>query len=146
MRPFAFLLCLLTFTAVSCTAPKPDTDNDAETILGTWDLVKVENDGKPPPDNSKAEGMKVEITKDQLIKLDKTTGRASKDVASYKLDTKSKPRSIDISEGQMTVKGIYKLENGELTMFWGEPGKERPAKFDDKSGLLMVLRKSKATK
>ena len=77
MRPFALLLCLLTFTSVSCTAPKPDTDNDAETILSTWDLVKVENDGKPPADNSKAEGEKVEITKDQLIKLDKTTGRAS---------------------------------------------------------------------
>ena len=145
MRPFALFLCLL-IGSIAWAAdpnPEPDTDNDAKVLLGTWDLVKAEKGGKPLPD-SDSKGLKVEITKDEMVIV--MPGRDRKETAKYKLDMKSKPRGIDITpKGQdgKTVKGIYKIEKGELTMCWSEQGMERPTKFDDKSKALLVLRKPK---
>ena len=145
MRPLASLLCLVVASLVWAAdpSPEPDDDNDAKKILGTWDLVKGTKDGMPLPDKE-AKGLKVEIAKDQLIIT--TPGQDRKDMAGYKLDMKSKPRGIDItpkgSEGK-PIKGIYKIEKGELTMCWGEQGAERPTKFDDKTRALLVLRKAK---
>jgi uncharacterized protein (TIGR03067 family) len=145
MRPYALLLCLLIGSIAWAAEPSPEPDDDdAKKILGTWELVKAERDGKPPP-GDEVKGLKIEITKDQLIIT--TTGNARKDMAGYRLDVKSKPRSIDITiEGDQMVKGIYKFDKGELTMCCGKPGTQRPTKFDDKTGSLMVLRKAKATK
>ena len=122
MRPFASLLCFVVASLVWAAdpSPEPDTDDDAKAILGTWDLVKGTKDGMPLPD-TEAKGLKVEITKDQLLIT--TPGQDRKDRAGYKLDMKSKPRSIDIIpkglEGK-AIKGIYKIEKGELTMCWGD--------------------------
>ena len=148
MRPFALLLCLIvaSVTWAADPSPEPDDDNDAKKFLGHWEVVKAEKDGKPIP-GDEAKGMKIEITKDQFLVA--MAGRDRKDVAGYKLDLKSKPRGIDFTtkgKGEKTVKGIYKFDKGELTMCWAEQGAERPTKFDDKSRVLMVLRKVKEKK
>ena len=145
MRSYALFLCFLigSLAWAADPSPEPDDDNDAKTILGTWDLVKAVKDGKPLPDDE-AKGMKIEITKDQLIIT--MPGRDLKATAGYKLDMKSKPRGIDITHKGLdgnAIKGIYKFDKGELTMCWGEQGAARPTKFDDKSRALLVLRKAK---
>ena len=139
------LLCLLIGSLAWAADPDPEpvADDDAKAILGTWDLLKGTKYGVPLPD-TEAKGVKVEITKDQLIIT--TAGRDRKETAGYKLDMKSKPRGIDIipkGQDEKSIKGIYKLEKGELTICWYEQGTERPAKFDDKSMALLVLRKAK---
>jgi uncharacterized protein (TIGR03067 family) len=56
----------------------------------------------------------------------------------FKLDATKTPRQIDlIPEGkgkEATVKGIYKLQKGTLTICAGDPGKDRPAAFESKMG------------
>ena len=149
MRASAFLLSPLVLAAsvgAADPSPEPDEPNDAKAILGTWELVKAEMDGKSPPPNNRKE-MKIEITKDHFIIT--TVGVERKEKAGYKLDPKSKPRRIDISpsDDKKTLEGIYKLEKGELTMCWGvEPGTGRPARFDEKGRVFMVFRKPKAKK
>jgi len=149
MRPFALFLCSLVIAPLVWAAdpsPEPEETDDAKAILGNWEVAKAVKDGKAPP-GGEVKDMKMEITKEQLLIT--MGGKERKQMAAYKLDVKSKPRGIEITPNGLEdkpIKGIYKLEKGELTMCWGAPGKDRPEKFDDRDKILLVLRKAKAKK
>ena len=150
MRPFALLLCLLIGSIVWAAEPnpEPDDDNDAKTILGSWQVVKAVRQGKTAPAVEIA-AMKMQVTKDKFSMTEGIGKDSREDGVTYKLDMKSKPRAIDLAmerNKKVTLLGIYKFDKGELTICSGEPGAERPTKFDDKTGLLMVFRKAKAKK
>jgi uncharacterized protein (TIGR03067 family) len=151
MRSFAFLLyplVLATSIGAADPNPEPDEPNDAKTILGTWQAVKAVKRGTPAPANE-VENLKLVVTKDTLTIVEGLKKRPQHERVTYKLDPKAKPRTIDLTlEGpkKIIVKGIYKIEKGELTIVTAEQDETRPKAFDEKGKTVLVFRKPEAKK
>jgi uncharacterized protein (TIGR03067 family) len=151
MRPFALLLCPLVLVAAIRAAepsPEPDGDNDAKTILGTWQAVKGIKRGTPAT-AAGIEKMTMEVTKDKLTIIEGREKGAREERVTYKLDAKAKPRAIDLTLAgpkEVVVRGIYKFEKGELTIETSDPGGARPKVFGEKGRTVLVFRKAKAKK
>lgn len=151
MRPFALLLCPLVLVSAAWAAepsPEPEEEDDAKTILGIWQAAKGVKQGTPIP-AAEIAGLKMELTKDYLSILE--GGRQNSPAASvaYKLDKKSRPRGIDLTVDfgmKATIRGIYKIQKGELTVVFSDPDQARPKAFDEKGKTVLVLRKAKAKK
>ena len=152
MRAFPLLLCPLVLVASVGAAepsPEPDEPDDAKTILGTWQAVKAVKRGTPAP-ASEVENLKLEVTKDKLVIVEGREKGPREERVTYKLDPKAKPRTIDltmIDAGKgIVVRGIYKIEKGELTIVTGDHDEARPKAFAEKGRTLLVFRKAKAKK
>jgi uncharacterized protein (TIGR03067 family) len=116
--------------------PVPPAEAELKKLQGNWDIVKIVRDGA---DNTKdKKGASFVIQKNQL--LIKDGGHEEK--ATITLDPKKKPAHIDLAlaKGEQRVKGIYKVEKGEWTIAFSEPGGERPKVFDAKvvKGVLVL--------
>jgi uncharacterized protein (TIGR03067 family) len=148
------LLLLFVLALMPLTVRGDDTDPEpikpAEAALkelqGEWDIVKATFAGM---DALKKMGKEVRmiIKKNQM--MPKGAKGGDDDPATIVLDPKKKPAHIDLTptkgkEGP--IKGIYKLEKGELTIAFRESGQDRPTKFDDTTIILMVLKKRPAKK
>jgi uncharacterized protein (TIGR03067 family) len=150
MRRCLLLLLFLAPLAVWAddTDPEPVTSAEAELkkLQGNWDVVKVVRDGTDATKETK--GLSCVIKKDQLtvhVGGGAASGRPEQKLA-VTLDPKNKPAHIDlvVSNSKEVVKGIYKLEKGELTIAFSEPGQERPKVFDAKVAKgVLVLKKQK---
>ena len=148
MRPIALLLCPLVLASAGWAAdpsPEPDGDDDAKTILGTWKAVKASKRGTPAP-ASEVENLKLEVTKDKLTIVEGRAKGPREERVTYKLDMKAKPRTIDLTlkgPKEVLVRGIYKIDKGELTIVTGDPDGTRPKAFDEKGKTVLVFRKAK---
>jgi uncharacterized protein (TIGR03067 family) len=119
---------------------KGKSDNDL--LQGTWEVVEAEKGGEKLPE---------EIIK--TIKLtfkgDKFTfaaGDESKE-GTFKLDPTKKPRAIDVSIDDKTIKGIYAFEGKKLKICAGDAGQERPKEFKSEGEInLVVLQRAPAKK
>jgi len=137
-----------------CGTTKADEEADKKALKeleGNYLLVGLESKGFKLTEedinkNIKEDERKIVIKGDQII----ATSGGKEDPATIKLDASKKPPQIDITstkDGKTeTNYGIYKLENGVLTICATEKGeaKDRPKEFkaDDKS-LMIVLKKQK---
>lgn len=63
-------------------------------------------------------------------------------VVKFTLDPKKSPRAIDLIEPGTGIlfQGIYELKENDLKVLISEPGKDRPANFNDKSRILTFKR------
>jgi uncharacterized protein (TIGR03067 family) len=142
--------CMLLLSAVTALPDDidPEPPKTAQEALkdwqGEWEFVKGDWEGlltrkRRLPDP------RLIIQKDQMII---TNGRIAKgpaiaidDRATIALNPRKKPAHIDISlPGQKeALKGIWKLNKGELTIILNEPGQARPQSFDE--GVCQVVMK-----
>jgi uncharacterized protein (TIGR03067 family) len=146
-------LLLLAVPAATLLAAEPDPEPVSSSpahlkkMQGNWVVVRIELNGR---DDKEKRGVVFMIEKDRMVIKDPKRD----ETATFKLDARKKPRHIDLSpigpkgpKGRdMVLKGIYKFAGNELTFVFSDPGKERPAKFEDKSRLKLVLRRQKAKK
>jgi len=143
MRSIATLALLGLSLTVMAQEPGPDDTSkaDLKALQGTWQLIKAVKEGKNTDKEVKAVTMVIE--KDSLTIKD---GKRDERVT-IKVDPKKKPHEIDLEVGKgksRIVKGIYKLEKDQLSIRFGEPGKDRPTSFDGKGdGGLLVFRRKK---
>ena len=108
-----------------------DAKKDAAKMIGTWNVVAEEKDGK----EQAAEGIKgrqVRITRDTISCFDKE--RKSEMVAKYELDTTKKPWRVEFTgtEGEHKGKkflGIAELQDDTLRICFAKPDKDAPSGF-----------------
>jgi uncharacterized protein (TIGR03067 family) len=120
---------------------------DPAKLVGTWNYVVGERDGKKVPEDNLKKGT-VEITKETIS----LKGADATYVMKYSLDTKKSPCqiSIEITEGPQgqgakTV-GIIALKGDELQLCYPAMGGEVPKEFKSKEGSnlnLFVLKRKK---
>lgn len=158
MRVLAVLMCGLMLAGVSAQEKKagekkldkkeekkrlgkPDAD-----LEGVWKVVSVEVEGKPWP-AEKIKAMQVAFEGDQV-----TVTRAKKILGQgrYGADPAQEPAHLDYRESgdvySVYDTGIYELEDDTLRWCTTADRKKRPAKFDSKEGMLLVLKKQSKVK
>src|SRR5262249_25169814 len=117
---------------------------DADKIQGVWVPVSVEKDGQKAPEEQ-FEGIKLKFAFDGKGAVLK--GGQEMEVQ-YKLDPAKKPGEIDITVkeggGEKVYKGIYKLDDKNLTICFVDEPEERPTDFTTQMGStrqLVVLKR-----
>lgn len=123
-------------------------DDKKDPTTGKWVVESVTRDGKAVDAlkgavREHADG-KYTLTPPKDSKAQPTSG-------TYKLDASKTPVAIDIvakggTYDGKTLLGIAKLEGDTLTVAFGEPGKERPAKFESAAGSGVVVAVHKKVK
>jgi len=119
---------------------------DQEKILGNWTVVSGQEDGKELP-AEKVKGSRVVITKDSITVHEENN---QKRVMSYKLDTSTTPKQIDLtttegSDKGKTSHGIYALEGDALKICFALPGQQRLKEFTTKEGskaMMFVMKRA----
>jgi uncharacterized protein (TIGR03067 family) len=109
-------------------------------LTGTWQSTSYALDGKKASDD--------DMKKIQLVFDAEGNTKALNDgklflASSTKIDPTANPASIDITftggEGKGTALGIYKVEDGVLTICRSAPGKPRPTEFASEPGSGLTL-------
>ncbi len=133
-------LALLT-SGLTVSAQEKKGGDDKDRLQGTWEVVRAEKGGEKLPEEL-TRAIKVTF-KGDTVRL-AILGEAKEGM--FKLDQKAKPKAIDMTLEGMTARGIYKLDNKELTIAAAEPGQARPREFDEKGLTTVVLRQVDAAK
>ena len=113
--------------------PQDGPDSDKQRIQGTWEFVKVLDQGM---EQLMPEGMRVVITARMF-----TVERDGQDSLgqTYTLDATKEPKQMDlfaeIDPGRpIRQPGIYVLDGDKLTIAHAAQGKPRPKTFESKRG------------
>ena len=120
---------------------------DLEKLKGKYKMTAIEGDGRddPSPDQK---GLLIDGTDYFFLINGSKEGGASK----IKIDPTTSPRSIDVTSGNGTSKGIYRFKDGELQVCFNQPqgagSDKRPKKFTTKpavgaGSILYTLEKDK---
>jgi uncharacterized protein (TIGR03067 family) len=143
-------MTLASFAVVGFAAGGDDPKDTDKAIDGNWIVSKAERAGtardEPVGDKVSFAGGKMTIVPDEDPDRVQT--------ATIKLDPSKDPRQIDLTpdrpdgaDGEApTLKGIYKVEDGTLTILLSAPNEERPGDFRVKEGtrsFLVVLDRPK---
>ena len=148
MRAAILLTLFVAFGAGAREEPADDAAKDTAALKGKWEIVSSEFEGK---DATAAYRGRTVIVIDG-DKLYITDGFAKSNETSFKLDAKTKPRSIDIASAKekenekgKEMHGIYVLDKDSLKLCLSLEG-ERPKEFKTKAGdktNLFVLKRQK---
>lgn len=137
---------LMAQEAPSTQPAAPVVAADEKTVLeGTWTLVSaVQGDDKMS--DEEVEGKRIAFVGSTMFMLDKGEEVAdASDKVTFKLDETSNPKTITLQspEGMgENMLGIYKVEDGMLTLVMSRPGQPRPTAFDGAETMRLVLKKS----
>jgi uncharacterized protein (TIGR03067 family) len=126
---------------VAAEAPKDDAKSDLKKMEGSWKLAAGETDGDKIPED----GLKNSSLKIKGEKYDAKLGDSTHE-GKLTLDATKKPKTMDATDGDNTVKGIYELKGDELKICIAPPGQDRPTEFASKAGsghILMVWKREK---
>lgn len=113
-----FLTVLTVIAAAGClpaTDPVKDKETDETRIQGTWQLVGFDLGGArggPKPEEISTMKMVVADGKIAVYRGDKKEMNAP----TYKLDSTTKPKSIDVTEYDKVKPGIYELDGDTLKL------------------------------
>ncbi len=115
--------------------------SDREKVQGTWELVAAERNGKPLPDEV-IQHIRLIFAGDKL----KTKHKDRTTEATFKLDSNTTPKEIDLDMDGNVGRGIYQLDGDTLKIVHGEVGDTRPKEFPKPgSGLtFLVLKRGKS--
>ena len=122
------------------------TARDRDAILGTWQVVKVEEDGK---DVSQTDRAKEFQSGPWTITRNKIVLKAGVREMNYELDPFAKPKTLDMDNGgDKKLDCVYSLDGDTLRICAPvNPGGTRPAEVDSAKGsgtrLLTLKRKPK---
>ncbi len=114
--------------------------DEKDALIGTWTVVKAEEDGKMT-----TEILKAKFTfKDGDKLFIKMPSEPKPLEVAFKLDAAKKPKQIDftrLEDGRAeTALGIYEIDGDKLKLCAAEPElKERPTEFKSKSRKVTVL-------
>jgi RNA polymerase sigma factor (sigma-70 family) len=136
-----------TVVGARALADKPAADKEADVkdeqkIVGTWDVVSIEEGGQKMPEEA-LKGATVVLAADGTWTAKKPDEEQS---GTYELDPAKKPKEIRISNKRgQTLPGIYKLDKDNLTICVDKAG-GRPTEFVSKEGTrvyIMALKRAK---
>jgi uncharacterized protein (TIGR03067 family) len=122
--------------------PAKETNKDVQGLIGKWNCKSIRTHGIDLVGQD-FEDTKFDITLKKAEMIVKSNDASQ--TWSYRVDSAANPKSIDISyeeEGKpVTLKGIYRVDNGELTLCWDVPGRERPKEFksEPKSTVQVIV-------
>lgn len=141
-RTIALMLALgmpLLAARLPDTEPEPPGDAaDLKAMSGVWAIKKVS--GPKAADKSREElaAARFTFTKSSIKVSD---GKREEPEVQFKINSKKSPKEIEITPpgGEKPLLGIYKIEKGELTLAFTEPGGERPKKFDDEKANVFTF-------
>jgi len=146
MKRLAACLLLLVpgFAAFAADDPEPpnSAEADVKKLQGTWDVEKAVKGGMDDSKQLKDKGAHAVIKDRQFFFVEGKGGR--EEGMKFSVAPKKRPAEMDIMDGRVTVKAIYKLEKDQLTIAFNEPGNgggERPKSFDKAQALLVLKRR-----
>ncbi|HEY1190351.1 MAG TPA: TIGR03067 domain-containing protein [Gemmata sp.] len=123
-------------------------DDKKDPTAGKWIVESVTRDGKPV---DALKGAVREHTNGKYTLTPAQGSKAQPTSGSYTLDLSKTPATIDMMvkggtyDGK-TLHGIAKLDGDTLTVAFGEPGKDRPTKFESTAGSGVVVAVHKKAK
>lgn len=141
-------MCVTVLAAVAAVATADDkADKALEPFQGTWEVVSITQNGTAVPDDD-AKALKLHVKGDERVVK---AGDEVKSKATFTVDAAKSPKAIDIkvTDGPLagkTVRGIYELKDGTLTICVALEGDGRPDDLTAKEGsnrLLQVFKKAK---
>jgi len=108
-------------------------------IEGTWEMISGEQNGQEEPAED-VQRSTLEIVGNQHTV---TVGDAVLK-GTHTLDSSQTPMTIDSTDTagpfeNMSLKGIFKLDDDVLTICFGAPDGDRPAEFTTKDGKATIL-------
>lgn len=120
-----------------------DAKSDLKKLEGTWKLVRAESEGQVlPEEDFKDSKLVIKGHKyDLKLGVNAITG-------TFKLDTTTKPKSIDAIDAERPdkgeiIRGIYEIKDDEFKVCFGEPDAARPKQFSDKDRIVHVWKRVK---
>jgi len=129
------LLALAIFVWTDGSASTEDANKkDLEKMQGDWAQVSFVVDGdKHPDDEAQALFRSMKDDKYTIYQFKKVIGKGT-----FKLDASKKPKTIDaattVGGRELTLLGIYELDQDTLKLCFAPPGKPRPTDFTSKKG------------
>jgi uncharacterized protein (TIGR03067 family) len=139
-----FLLAALLVVASSRATVSGQQSDETNEIIGEWKMIKSVVSGKESPDDV---GIVFAFTKDKLTISDPKGQASDAGTRTYTLRPEKNPAEIDLQRpsAKEADTGIYKLENGRLTIAMPEKlSGPRPTIFEGKS--LVVFSFERAVK
>lgn len=139
---------LLALGLVACAVGLSTAADEKDPTAGKWVVESVTRDGKAV---DALKGAVREHTGGKYTLTPAKDSKAAPTSGTYKLDLSKTPATIDMAvkggtyDGK-TVLGIAKLDADTLTVAFGEPGKDRPTKFESAAGSGIVVAVHKKAK
>ena len=139
LAPFAFVFCLLTGADDAKDSP---AEKEQAKLQGTWTVVATTFDGKELS-KQEIEGRKILFRGNEFTSVNPEKGKKT---LTYSLDPGKEPKQIDLTLPAKDQKayGIYSLDADDLKICYGEPGKDRPKRFESPKAsrvFLLVLKR-----
>ena len=138
MSRFLSLAIVLATLPASADEKKPATD---PALKGKWEVTAAKFNGADS-DNLKGRFLVFDAGEFTTYQGD-TKGRT----VAFTVDPKADPKKIDLTAGAEDKKaaGIYSVTKDEMKICYGEPGADRPGKFESAAGsrvFLLVLKRA----
>jgi uncharacterized protein (TIGR03067 family) len=111
-------------------------------LQGTWVVQSFHQDGKA---NDEIKGTELTFAGDEVTLRMKKDNEQKEKKMKYKIDPTQKPKTIDIDAEKGTMRAIYELKGDTLRVCHKRNESERPTEFSDKDGVLVTLKRKKAS-
>ena len=116
---------------------------DEESIIGTWKIDKIETGNGPEPQDGFYEKVRITFEKDGKLSGVGFDGEKHAPGGSYKLDSKSKVKKMDLTNtDKTTMHYIYELKGDTLEYAYSNLlNGPRPTGFGDKDIVIFTLKR-----